>query len=172
MRGTKRLALAALLCAVATVGSVVSFPAFFSRCAPVQHAVNLLCAVLLGPGWGVCAAFGASLLRFVLGLGSLLAFPGSMIGALLSGLLYRRTRSLLWAAAGEVLGTGVIGALCAYPVARLFMGKAADLAFYVYITPFMVSTIGGTLLALLLLYALRRSGALREDAEPLRQNPE
>ena len=45
----KKLALAGMFCAVAVVGSVFSFPVFGSKCAPVQHMVNILCAVLLGP---------------------------------------------------------------------------------------------------------------------------
>lgn len=71
---TKKLALAGVLCAVAVVGSMFSFPVFGSKCAPVQHMVNVLCAVLLGPWYGVGAAFVASLLRNLLGLGSLMAF--------------------------------------------------------------------------------------------------
>ena len=45
----KKLAAAGLLCAVAVVGSLFSFPVFASKCAPVQHMVNILCAVFLGP---------------------------------------------------------------------------------------------------------------------------
>ena len=74
----KKLALAGMFCALCVVGSVFSFPMFGSKCAPVQHMVNVLCAVLLGPWWGVGVAFVASLLRNILGLGSLMAFPGSM----------------------------------------------------------------------------------------------
>ena len=83
----KTLALASVLTAVAVVGSAFSFPVFGSKCAPVQHMVNVLCAVFLGPWYGVGVAFVASLLRNLLGLGSLLAFPGSMCGALLCGLV-------------------------------------------------------------------------------------
>ena len=46
---TKKLALAGLLCAVAVVGSMFSFPVFGSKCAPVQHMVNVVSGVLLGP---------------------------------------------------------------------------------------------------------------------------
>ena len=53
---TKKLALAGVLCAVAVVGSMFSFPVFGSKCAPVQHMVNVLCAVLLGPWYGAAAA--------------------------------------------------------------------------------------------------------------------
>ena len=57
---TKKLALAGVLCAVAVVGSMLQFPVFGSQCAPVQHMVNVICAVFLGPGYGVAVAFLAS----------------------------------------------------------------------------------------------------------------
>ena len=60
---TKKLAIAGVFCAVAVVGSLFSFPVFGSKCSPVQHMVNILCAVLLGPGYGVGVAFAASLIR-------------------------------------------------------------------------------------------------------------
>ena len=53
----KKLALAGMLCALCVVGSVFSFPMFGSKCAPIQHMVNVTCAVLLGPWWGVGVAF-------------------------------------------------------------------------------------------------------------------
>ena len=145
---TRRLTLAALLTAVAIVGSVLSFPMLGSRCAPIQHMVNVFCAVLLGWRYGVGAAFTASLLRNLFGLGSLLAFPGSMFGALFSGLVYARTKNILFTVIAEALGTGIIGGLAAYPIAILFMGKAAgSMAFYVYVVPFLISTICGAVLA-------------------------
>ena len=157
----KKLALAGMLCALAVVGSVFSFPIFGSKCAPVQHMVNILCAVLLGPYWGLGVAFVASLLRNLLVLGSLMAFPGSMFGALLCGVVYHKTQKLLPTLVGEVFGTSILGGLCAYPVAILLMGKSAgDIAFYAYIVPFLVSTAGGAVIAGVLLAALQRSGAL------------
>ena len=158
---TKKLAVAGILCAVAVVGSLFSFPVFGSKCAPVQHMVNILCAVFLGPWYGLGVAFSASLLRNLLGLGSLMAFPGSMCGALLCGLVYRGTKSLPATLAGEVFGTGVIGGLLAYPVATLFMNvDAAAVAFYAYVIPFLISTAGGSILAGLLVFALQKTGAL------------
>ena len=68
---TKKLALAGFLTALAIVGSFISVPVAGSKCAPVQHMVNILAAVTLGPAWGVGIAFCASLLRNLLGLGSL-----------------------------------------------------------------------------------------------------
>ena len=158
----KKLAVAGILCAVAVVGSTFSFPVFASKCSPVQHMVNILCAVFLGPAYGVGAAFVASLLRNLLGLGSLLAFPGSMCGALLCGLMWKKTNNLPATLAAEVFGTGILGGLLAYPVAIAFMGKTAgDIAFYAYVVPFLVSTVGGSILAGALIFALKKSGALQ-----------
>ena len=158
---TKKLALAGVLCAVAVAGSTLSFPVFASKCAPVQHMVNVLCAVFLGPWYGLGAAFAASLLRNLLGLGSLLAFPGSMCGALLCGLVWRKSKNLRLTLAAEVFGTGVLGGLLAYPAAVAFMGAdAGTVAFYAYVAPFLISTAAGSILAGALVFALQRSGAL------------
>ena len=159
---TKKLALAGVFCALAVVGSLFSFPVFGSKCAPVQHMVNIMCAIFLGPGYGVAVAFVASLIRNLLGLGSLLAFPGSMIGALLCGLMYWKVKKIIPTLIAEVLGTGILGGLCAYPMAILFMGKTAgDIAFYAYVIPFLVSTAGGAIISGLILAALDKSGALK-----------
>ena len=155
---TKKLVMAGVLCAVAVAGSLFSIPVFGSRCAPVQHMVNILCGVLLGPGYAVGAAFCASLLRNLLGLGSILAFPGSMFGALLCGLAYKKTKNLLAALLGEVIGTAILGGLCAYPLAILFLGQnAGNVAFYVYIMPFFVSTAAGAGISGIVLYHLQKS---------------
>ena len=154
----KKLAVAAILVAVAVVGSMFSFPVLGSRCSPVQHMVNILCAVFLGPWYGVACTFAASFLRNLLGLGTLLAFPGSMVGALLCGLMYHKTRSLLATCGAEVFGTGVLGGLAAWPVAVFLLGKTA--AVYAYIGPFLVSTAGGAIIAGAVLFALKRSGGL------------
>ena len=158
----QKLTIAALLCAVAVVGSIfVSFPVFSSKCAPVQHMVNILCAVLLGPWYGVAVAFVASLLRCLLGVGTALAFPGSMFGALLCGLMYWKVKRILPTLIAEVLGTSILGGLCAYPVSILLAGaNAADVAFTAYILPFFVSTAGGAIISAVLLYALQRTTVL------------
>ena len=165
---TKKLAVAAVFCAVAVAGSLFSFPVFGSKCSPVQHMVNILCALLLGPFYGTAVAFTASLLRNMLGLGSLMAFPGSMLGALLCGLVYSRTKSLVPTLFAEVAGTGILGGLTAYPVAVLLMGvPVAGLAFYAYIVPFLISTVAGSLIAGLVLFALEKNQALKIIQEKL-----
>lgn len=155
----RKLTCTAVLAAVATVGSVISFPVFGSKCAPVQHMVNILCAVLLGPEWGVAAALISSLLRNLMGLGTPLAFPGSMCGALLAGLLYRRFGKLVAAYVGEIFGTGVIGGLLSYPIAAFLLGNE-QAALFTFVVPFLISTCGGTALAAVLTVSMKKSGVL------------
>lgn len=159
---TKKLALAGILCAVSVVGSMfIVFPVLGSKCAPVQHMVNILCAVFLGPWYGVGAAFVTSLLRNILGSGSVLAFPGSMCGALLCGLVYQKSKNLPATLVAEVLGTGVVGGLAAYPLAKAFLDPSiVPTVFYGYVVPFLISTVVGSILAGALVFALQKSGAL------------
>ena len=155
----KKMALAGVLCAVAVVGSLLQFPVLGSQCAPVQHMVNVVCAVFRGPGWGVAVAFVASLLRNLFHLGSLMAFPGSMCGALLCGLVYWKMKNLPATLVAEVFGTGVIGGLAAYPVAKELMGLTPE-TYTAFVVPFLISTAAGSILAGALLTALKKSGAL------------
>jgi len=161
MTKTKKLCVAGVFVAVAVVGSLFGFPVFGSKCAPIQHMVNILCAVMLGPFYGVGVAFCASVIRNLLGLGSLMAFPGSMLGALLCGLAFWKSRNIPLTLIAEVFGTGILGGLCAYPIALAFMGmQAGEIAFYAYIIPFLISTVGGAVISAVLLAALKQTGVL------------
>ena len=155
----EKLTLTALFTAVAVAGSMFSFPVFGSKCAPVQHLVNVLCAVTVGPWWGLGQAFLAALLRNLTGLGSPLAFPGSMCGVLLSGLLYRYGKKLPFAYVGEVIGTGIIGGMLSYPVVVLIMGNQSA-ALFTFVVPFLVSTCGGTILAAVIMLSMAKAGVL------------
>ena len=85
---------AALLAAAGVLLSpVFSFPLGVTRAFPLQHMINIFLAVLCGTRYGISAAFTTSVIRNIIGSGSLLAFPGSMIGAFLSGYLYNRTKN-------------------------------------------------------------------------------
>ncbi|MBS6397142.1 MAG: energy coupling factor transporter S component ThiW [Clostridiales bacterium] len=156
---TRRLALAGVLVAAAVAGSLLSFPVAGSKCAPVQHMVNVLAAVTLGPWWGTGIAFCASLLRNLMGLGSLMAFPGSMVGALCCGLVYAGSRKLSLTCAAESLGTGILGGIAAYPVAKLLMG-GEPAGLFVYVVPFLISTVAGSILAFGLITVMEKGGVL------------
>lgn len=154
----KKLATAGLLTALGVVCSAFYIPVGASKCFPIQHAVNVLGGVILGPGYAVAMAFATSLIRNLMGTGSLLAFPGSMVGALLCGLLYQRTHKMWAAFLGETVGTGILGGLLCYPVATLLLGKEA--ALFAYVLPFLISSVGGALLSVAFLTALERTKAL------------
>lgn len=154
----KKIALTAMFAAVAVVGSLFSFPIFGSKCAPVQHLVNILCAIIVGPWWGLAAAFIASAIRNALGLGTLFAFPGSMVGAFLAGILYKFIKKLPAAYVGELFGTSVLGGMLCYPIATMIYGKEA--ALFTYVFPFFVSSLGGTIIAIIVTVALKKTGAL------------
>ena len=155
----KKMTVTAIFAAIAVVGSLFSFPVFGSKCAPVQHLVNVLCAVTVGPWWGLAQAFMASLIRNLLGLGSPLAFPGSMCGALLGGLLYKYGKKLPFAYVGEIAGTGIIGGMLSYPIAYFVMGNQAA-ALFTFVVPFLISTCGGTIIAMVITLPMQKSGLL------------
>lgn len=162
----KKLTFTALMAALAVVGSFISFPVAGSKCAPVQHLVNILCAVFVGPWWGVACAFIASLIRNLTGLGSPLAFPGSMCGALLAGLLYKFIKKTPVAYAGELVGTGIIGGMLSYPIAAFIMGNDKA-ALFTFVVPFLISSLGGTIIAIVIVTALEKTGVLRKFQEEL-----
>lgn len=143
---TKKMTISAMLVAIGVLASqIIYIPVGASKCFPVQHSINIIAAIILGPIYSVGIAFLISLLRNVLGVGSLLAFPGSMIGALLAGLLFRITSKKEIAILGEVFGTGVLGGVIAFPIAKFILGK--DVAALFYVVPFLISTIGGSSIA-------------------------
>ena len=156
---TRKLAIAGVLIAVGVVCSPLNFPVGASKCFPVQHLINIIASVFLGPFYGVIMAFITSLLRLATGMGTLLAFPGSMVGALCCGLMYHFTRRLSLTCTAEALGTGILGGLAAYPVARFAMG-IAPAGFTVYMIPFFISTLAGSILAYLLLRIFEKSQVL------------
>ena len=154
---TKKVARAVILVAIAVALSTFFIPVGISKCFPAQHMVNVLSAVMLGPAYAVAIATIAGIIRNILGLGTLLAFPGGMIGALLAGLAYRASKNIYLAGLGEVIGTGILGSLVSvWIVAPLLMGKAMALA--TLMIAFSVSTLGGAIIGIIALNLLRKGG--------------
>ncbi len=164
----RKLTVAAMLVAVSVVLSAFSIPIGASRCFPIQHLVNVISAVFLGPLYGVIMAFCTSLIRNLLGTGSLLAFPGSMAGAFLCGMVFSYTKRLIPTYFGEVIGTGIIGGMLCYPVATLLMGQEA--ALFTFVVSFLMSTVCGTIMAAVILGVLYRSKAVNVIRSTLREN--
>lgn len=153
---TRRLTTSAMFVAIGVVLSWVNIPIGVMRAFPIQHLINVLSAVYLGPLYGVLIAFATSSIRIAMGTGTLLAYPGSMCGALLAGLLYKYRSKLGFAFFGEVFGTGIIGGLLAYPIAKTFLGAEATIV--AYVIPFLLSTFVGAAIAIILVMLLMRVG--------------
>jgi energy coupling factor transporter S component ThiW len=154
----RKLTAIGLLVAIGTIAAPFSIPVGVARAYPVQHAINVLAGVLLGPVPAVAAAVLTSALRNLLGTGTPLAFPGSIFGALLAGLAFNHFGNEYWAVAGELVGTGLIGALVSFPLAKWLLGFSG-LAYF-YIVPFALSSFVGCVLAVFILKSLQRGRGL------------
>lgn len=158
---TRLIAQAVVLIALGVaLAPFTSFPIGIARVNPTQHFINVIAAVLLGPWWATGIAGMIAILRISLGVGTILAFPGGMIGALLAGLIFRARRNMYLAALGEVIGTGIIAALVSgLWVAPVFM--QTSMALNLLIASFLSSTALGSAIALVVLKALERAGVVR-----------
>jgi|SRR5690606_31735534 len=158
---TRKLVLMAMFVAIGVAGSAfVYFPAGIARAYPIQHAINVIAAILFGPGPAILIAFLTGVVRILTGTGSLLAFPGGMIGALLAGLMYAKFGKVWLAGLGEVVGTGIIASLVAVPYARLLMGTEFGALFFV--PPFFISSLTGAILGGILVIRLAKTEPLKE----------
>lgn len=156
----KKMTLSSLLIALGTLtGHIIFVPVGVARAFPVQHLINVISAVILGPAYAVWNAFAIAVLRNVLGVGSLLAFPGGMIGALLAGLIYKKYKSNFATVLAETFGTGILGGIAAYPVASLLIGQDAGVLFFVI--PFIVSAASGSVIAYFALEAIEKTEFLQ-----------
>jgi energy coupling factor transporter S component ThiW len=162
---TRKVALAVIFVAIGVaLAPYTSFPIGIAKVNPTQHFINILSAVTLGPWWAVTVAGVIALIRNAMGVGTLLAFPGGMIGAFLAGILVRRFRKDGWAAIGEILGTGGIApVVSAMVVAPMLMGKAIPLL--ALVPSFLASTVVGALIGLVAVNFLRKAGSIQDPCD-------
>ncbi len=157
----RKITVIGLLVAVGAVAAPFSIPVGVAKVYPVQHAINVFTAVLFGPGPAVLAAFLTSTIRNMMGTGTPLAYPGSIFGALLAGLAYRYFKKDFIAAAGEIIGTGILGALVAFPLAKWLLGFAGIAG--AFIVPFFLSSLAGAVLGVLVLRIILKTGVVTLD---------
>ncbi|MFJ7969904.1 energy coupling factor transporter S component ThiW [Psychrobacillus sp. NPDC096389] len=156
MNKTRKLTLTSLIIAITTISSHLIFiPVGFAKIFPIQHFANVLLAVLLGPWYAVGGALIVSTLRNLLGTGSIFAYPGSVIGAFLASYFYLKTKKLGFAFVGEVIGTGILGAIATYPIGVLLFGK--ELTVFGFVPAFMFSSFTGAMLAFGLLKVMMKN---------------
>ncbi len=165
---TRKLVLAAVFAAMPVVLSFVPgvIPVAGAKLNPWQHMTNVMAGVMLGPWYAALSATVAALLRNYLGVGTLLAFPGGIPGALVVGLAHAFWRRP-WVGLLEPLGTGIVGAAVgSFLVAPVFMGRAFPIATMMPL--FLASSVPGAILGVLALRALDRAGVTRVLGEASR----
>ncbi len=162
---TRKIARAVILVAIGVaISPFTSIPMGIAKINPAQHFVNVLGAILLGPWWATGIALIIGILRNALGTGTLLAFPGGMIGAFLAGIAYRYSRNIYVGALGEIIGTGLLGAIVsAWIVAPVFMGKSMALG--ALIIAFSGSTVVGAIIGIFGIKLLQRAGLAKLKPE-------
>ena len=155
--GVLRLVIMAMLIGL---GVVISPILRIEGMCPMAHLINITCAVLLGPWYALLCATLIGIIRMVLMGIPPLALTGAVFGAVLSGIFYRVSSGRLWAAVlGEVIGTGIIGAVVSYPVMTLLYGRTG-LTWMFYVPLFISGTLIGGSIAFCLLMALSRNETL------------
>lgn len=154
-----RLAVMALLIAI---GVVISPLLRIEGMCPMAHLINITAAVLLGPVDAFLVALLIGIIRMcVMGIPPL-ALTGAVFGALLSGILYKVSKGKIWAAIlGEIVGTGIIGAIVSYPVMAFICGREG-LGWFFYVPSFICGTLIGGSIAAVLLYRLQHVGMLKK----------
>ena len=149
-----------LLAMLVAVGVVISPILRVEGMCPMAHLINIVCSVLLGPWYSLlCAAMIGVIRMLTMGIPPI-ALTGAVFGAFLSGVLYRASGGrIVCAVLGEVIGTGVIGALASYPVMSLLWGKEG-LSWLFYVPSFICGTLIGGSAAYVLLRKLAANGML------------
>ncbi len=137
---------------------------------PMAHLINITCAVFLGPGYALLCAVLIGIIRMaIMGIPPL-ALTGAVFGATLSGVFYKISKGKIIAAVlGEIIGTGIIGAIVSYPVMTYLWGKEG-LTWFFYVPSFIMGTLIGGSIAFLLLKRLEMSGALKRMQESLKDD--
>ena len=154
-----RMVMMAMLVAI---GVVISPLLRVEGMCPMAHLINIITAVFLGPIDAFAVAVMIGVIRMALMGIPPLALTGAVFGALLSGILYKVSKGKIWAAVlGEIIGTGIIGAIVSYPVMTFLWGREG-LSWLFYVPSFICGTLIGGSIAYVFLYQLQRMGALRE----------
>ena len=125
MKNENRVFRHVFLAMMVALGVVISPILRVEGMCPMAHFINITVAVLMGPWYSlICAVLIGVIRMAVMGIPPL-ALTGAVFGAALSGIFYRMSKGKLWAAVlGEVIGTGIIGAIASYPVMALLWGTS------------------------------------------------
>lgn len=151
---TRILVYTAIFGALGAVLGWISFPVGPTRIFPLQHTINAVAGILIGP-WAVISALIAATVRYTTGMGSIYAFPGSPFGAFVVALVYKMTKKD-FAALSEPVGTVVMGATISGLFIAPFVTESAPTVWFFW-TAFAASCIPGSVLGYIIVKVLRRS---------------
>ena len=148
-----------ILCAIfAGLAFVLNTFVYFPAMAPFQHFVDVLATVFLGPWYACASAFICGVLRMMSGR-TIQAITGAVFGPILGGLLYKKTKNIYLVFLGEVVGTGLFGALASYPLMKLFYSLDVQNPLY-YIPFYTPSAVVGGAMGVAVLIMFKKSGVL------------
>lgn len=157
-----------VLCAIfAGMAFVLNTFVYFPSMAPFQHFVDVIATVFLGPWWACLSAFLCGVMRMMSGR-TIQAVTGAVFGPVLGGLLWRKTKNIYLVCVGEIIGTGLFGALASYPLMRWFYGL--DIRNPLYYIPFYTpSAVVGGFMGVMALIILKRSKVLEHFLAEMEQ---
>ncbi len=167
MKKDKKIMKLVFLAMMVAIGVVISPVLRVEGMCPMAHLINVTCAVMLGPWYSLLCALLIGILRMIFMGIPPLALTGAIFGAFLSGMLYRLSKGkLVCAFLGEVIGTGIIGAIISYPVMTFIWGRTG-LTWFFYVPSFIAGTLIGGSLAFILLKQLSKAKLLTKFQEAL-----
>ena len=170
MKNSKSILKMVVLAMLIAIGVVISPILRVEGMCPMAHFINIVCSVFMGPWYSLLCAFIIGIIRMVLMGIPPLALTGAVFGAFLSGLFYRLSKGkILMAVLGEIIGTGIIGAIVSYPVMTLIWGKE-DLSLFFYVPSFICGTLIGGSIAFFFLRKYADGGMLAKTQDMLGSN--
>ncbi len=160
MRSSKGILKMVVISMMIAIGVVISPILRVEGMCPMAHFVNVVCAVFLGPWYSLLCATLIGIIRMVLMGIPPLALTGAVFGAFLSGVFYQISKGkIMCAVLGEVVGTGLIGAVMSYPIMTFLWGREG-LSWLFYVPSFLCATLIGGGIAYVFLQKLADNGML------------
>ena len=160
MRNSKSLLKMITLSMLIALGVVISPILRVEGMCPMAHFINIVCSVFLGPWYSLLCATLIGVIRMMLMGIPPIALTGAVFGAFLSGVFYRASKGrIIFAVLGEILGTGVVGAIMSYPVMTFLWGKEG-LSWLFYVPSFICGTLIGGSIAYVFLRKFAANGML------------